>query len=286
MSSDRLSRLTRQITDLAVFLHTELTSLPRHDSAVPVSDLSQVLKLDPGEALAQAKDRVAELVKFKRDVMMTREYEDFRTMQQYQGALQKLESEVRNHIKVEQQLKIHIENLHGRMEDTERDSEKLKKENRHLTDKLKETLEDTQSSTRDSTRKEDQSKLLQEIMQLRHFSKRDQTRISELEKLVGRLEAESIVQRTELLDKSKDCEKLLRELEKYKTLVSHMKENIQFAGELRTEASKKSLGDDSRSATPFAVSSQKKLNSTQRSTSTERIKRPLTATRRVNLQRR
>ena len=37
----------------------------------------------------------------------------------YESMLQKLEAEVRNHIRVEQQLKLHIETMQGKMEEYE-----------------------------------------------------------------------------------------------------------------------------------------------------------------------
>jgi len=273
MSSDKLHRLQRLISDFSVFLHTELSSFPHDDSLPPPPELSQVLRLDPAEALVQIRSTVTDLLRFKRSVLLTREYDGMKTAQQYESALQKLESEVRNHIKVEQQLKIHIENVHGRIEEAERDNERLKREFR---------------SGKDS---EDSSRRLQESQTLRHSAKRDQAKIAELEKLAGRLEAEGTLQRSELQEKTKECDHLLQELDKYKGLISHMKENIQSVAELRASkpASRVDYSrDDGRSISPFGITtmSQRNLKATaQRSNSTERLKsamRPLTATRRVN----
>ena len=279
MSSDKLHRLQRLISDFSVFLHTEQSSFPHDDSLPPPPDLSQVLRLDPADALVQIRSTVTDLLRFKRSVLLSREYEGIKTAQQYEGALQKLESEVRNHIKVEQQLKIHIENVHGRIEEAERDNERLKKEIRVGKD-----------VPEDSSRK-----ALQESQSLRHSAKRDQMKISELEKLAGRLEAEGALQRSELQEKTKECTRLTQELEKYKGLISHVKENIQSVADLRTtEYVRKPAShveysrDDGRSISPFGITtmSQRNLKSTaQRSNSTERLKsamRPLTATRRVN----
>ena len=274
MSSDKLHRLQRMVSDFSVYLHTELSSLPQEDSHTPAPELSQVLRLDPSEALLQIRSTVTDLLKFKRSVLLTREYSDMKTTQQYESALQKLESEVRNHIKVEQQLKIHIENLHGRMEETERENERLKRDSR---------------GSKDSS--EDSRKIMQESQVLKYSAKRDQAKIAEFEKLVGRLEAESAQNRSELHEKNKECERLGHELEKYKSLVSHMKENIQSVTELRTaENIRKSGGhvEENRSISPFGLSTMSQRNlktAAQRSNSTERLKtaiRPLTATRKVN----
>jgi hypothetical protein len=55
---------------------------------------------------------------------------------EYEEAIQKLEGDVRMHIRVEQQMRLHIENLQQKIEDTEREndsnSRKIKTENREL----------------------------------------------------------------------------------------------------------------------------------------------------------
>ena len=51
---------------------------------------------------------------------MLKDYEDFLDNTQYQEALQTLESEVRNHIKIEQQLKLFIETQQSKLEEIEK----------------------------------------------------------------------------------------------------------------------------------------------------------------------
>lgn len=46
----------------------------------------------------------------------------------YEVMLQKYEAEVRNHIKIEQQLKLHIECVQDKLDDSEKAREKMKKE--------------------------------------------------------------------------------------------------------------------------------------------------------------
>ena len=48
--------------------------------------------------------------------------------------LQKYEAEVRNHIKIEQQLKLHIECIQDKLDDSEKFKEKYKKEKKALED--------------------------------------------------------------------------------------------------------------------------------------------------------
>ena len=45
---------------------------------------------------------------------------DYEPPKEYEIWIQKLESDVRTHIRVEQQLKLHIETVHGKMEELER----------------------------------------------------------------------------------------------------------------------------------------------------------------------
>lgn len=46
----------------------------------------------------------------------------------YEAMLQKYEAEVRNHIKIEQQLKLHIECVQDKLDDCEKGKEQMKKE--------------------------------------------------------------------------------------------------------------------------------------------------------------
>ena len=280
MSGDKLHRLQREVADLSVFLHTEMSSIPKEDGEGEQLDLTAVLRLPPSDALLHIKRCISSLLKFKRDILLSREYSDFQTTHQYQSALQKLESEVRNHIKIEQQLKIHIENIHSRVEDTERENERLKKD-------LK-TAKEAINFEENAGKRE---KFMQENLQLRHLSKRDQNRAAEMEKVIERLEEDNEARKTEVAERTKECERLSRDVERYKTMVSHMKENIQCAG----EGGKKSFygyetasREEGRSASPFGLSTLSQRNikaAPQRSSSSERLKggsRPLTATRRVN----
>jgi len=52
----------------------------------------------------------------------------------YEKMVQNLESEVRNHIRVEQQLKLHIETLQFKMEEMENDSNKTKEKSKQISE--------------------------------------------------------------------------------------------------------------------------------------------------------
>jgi hypothetical protein len=49
--------------------------------------------------------------------------------QVYEEIIQKLEGEVRKHIRIEQQLKLHIDSMENRIEELENENEKIDSEN-------------------------------------------------------------------------------------------------------------------------------------------------------------
>ena len=59
---------------------------------------------------------------------------DFDPPKEYEVWIQKLEADVRTHIRVEQQLKLHIETVHGKMEELERKVKVLDSENKEIKD--------------------------------------------------------------------------------------------------------------------------------------------------------
>jgi hypothetical protein len=74
--------------------------IQKHEDDESLLDLTSVLKLDAFSGLDHITDVAKDLIRKARDFKMMDEYENFQAHEQYQKALQKLESEVRNHIKV------------------------------------------------------------------------------------------------------------------------------------------------------------------------------------------
>lgn len=202
-------------------------------------DISEVLKLGSFQALQHIAEVTQDLLKKVREFKMMDEYENFRTHEQYQTALQKLESEVRNHIKViviqiEQQLKLYIESTQSKLEDSEKAREelthnskamveKLVRENRRLQEQVKDemsglstepTLSGRELKTHD--RREDTQKYIQEIAVLRTKSAQDSQKIVELEKLMGKFESEMSRMRRSLDDKCRDYETVYKKYEELK----------------------------------------------------------------------
>ena len=96
--------LEKKIIDICVFLHTELGSMQSNLDDT-LMDLSEVLHLQVNQALELITENIRELLKVKRNFAVMEEYKTYKAHEQYQKALQKLEGEVRNHIKIEQQMK-------------------------------------------------------------------------------------------------------------------------------------------------------------------------------------
>lgn len=53
---------------------------------------------------------------------------DYEPPKEYELIIQKLESDVRNHIRVEQQLKLHIETVHNKMDEMEKKIKEVENE--------------------------------------------------------------------------------------------------------------------------------------------------------------
>ncbi|OMJ80822.1 hypothetical protein SteCoe_18822 [Stentor coeruleus] len=112
-----------------------------------LSDFVMPGSSSPRSSLAQIYTIIKDLISLKRNFFMVKDYENFLDPNQYQEALQKLEAEVRNHIKIEQQLKLFIESQELKIEEIERtfgredresteEIENLDKENKDLMMKI------------------------------------------------------------------------------------------------------------------------------------------------------
>ena len=85
------------------------------------------MKLDESEQKNSTKYRPSSRPYFKRDDKPLFSSEagksaisDYEPPKEYEKVIQKLEGDIRNHIRVEQQLKLHIETVHNKMEEYEK----------------------------------------------------------------------------------------------------------------------------------------------------------------------
>ena len=86
-------------------------------------DRQTLADLDSLEVLENFKDLVLDLLNCKQDFRATDKSELAQRSEQFEVMLQKLESEVRGHIRVEQQLKLHLEVAQARVDEMEKLSE-------------------------------------------------------------------------------------------------------------------------------------------------------------------
>lgn len=183
--------LEKKIIEICVFLHTELSSMQSHldDS---ILELSEVLRLDPYQALELIVESIKDLLKVKRNFIQMDEYKSYKAHEQYQKALQKLESEVRNHIKIEQQMKLHIDSTQAKIEELEKfkddrsnqgNLDSIRKENFKLNEKIK-ILEKQLDGG------EDKARYMKELNLLKGLAQKDAQKNTELVKVNHQLEVE------------------------------------------------------------------------------------------------
>ena len=180
--------LEKKIIDICVFLHTELSSMQSNLDDT-LMDLSDVLHLEVNQALELITENIRELLKVKRNFLVMEEYKNYKAHEQYQKALQKLEGEVRHHIKIEQQMKLHIDSTQAKLEEYEKNKsdsstvENLKRENGKLIEKIK-------NMERQSENNEEKMRYVKELNVLKGLAQKDSQKNSELEKINRKLEIE------------------------------------------------------------------------------------------------
>ena len=198
--------LEKKLIDVCVFLHTELSSM-QNDLDDSIMELSQVLRLDPHRALEQITENIKDLLKIKRNFSRMDEYKGYKAHEQYQKALQKLEGEVRHHIKIEQQMKLHIDSTQAKIEDLEKNqdsglAESLKRENMKLLEKIKCMEKQMENS-------EEKIRYVKELNMLKGLAQQDSMRYGELEKTNRKLEMEVnyLQRKVEVLNRELNCER-------------------------------------------------------------------------------
>lgn len=102
------------------------------EESVTEEERKTLEELDGVEVLENLRDIVTELLNLKREMKKSDEAELLKRTKQLETLLQKLEGEVRNHISVEHQLKLHIDSLQSRLDELEKTNQNLLKENEIL----------------------------------------------------------------------------------------------------------------------------------------------------------
>ena len=109
------------LKELFTFAYT--TNCELESESLTEEERQTLDELDALEVLENFKDLVVDLLNFKKDFRSSEKSELAQRSEQFEAMLQKLESEVRNHIRVEQQLKLHLESAQSRVEELEKQSD-------------------------------------------------------------------------------------------------------------------------------------------------------------------
>ncbi|OMJ94641.1 hypothetical protein SteCoe_2133 [Stentor coeruleus] len=107
------------------------------DISMTSEEESSIDDLTIPEVFTNLKEIFMELVNFKKDYLTQDKSELLQRNEKFESMLQKLEAEVRNHIRVEHQLKLHIETNQSQAEELEIQNNKLLSQIKDLNDKNK-----------------------------------------------------------------------------------------------------------------------------------------------------
>ena len=117
------------------------------EESVTEEEAKDLKELSASEVLENLKGLVIELLKFKKDFKNSDTVELAQKSEKFEAMLQKLEAEVRNHIRIENQLKLHIENHQHRIDELEKvevEDKQVKKKSIRISDieKLKKDFDE------------------------------------------------------------------------------------------------------------------------------------------------
>lgn len=116
-------KILQELFRYAYMLNCELV-----EEELSPEELETLNDLDTAEVLENFKDLVTDLLEYKRSSLKTEKSDLIQQNEQFEGMLQKLEAEVRNHIRIEQQLKLHLESSQAKLEEAEKTQASLKEQ--------------------------------------------------------------------------------------------------------------------------------------------------------------
>lgn len=183
------------------------------DSSGTTDDSKSLENLDLNDVQDSLKDLVLDLLSFKSQYKSTDKAELVLRTEQFETLLQKLETELRNHITVENQLKMHIEHHENQIEELEKAEVTDKKTIRKLEGKFG-VKKLTKNAEAEKVRKEMEEK----IRELEEISEKK-------EKILHKIEFENIKLRNLLEEKGKECENVKKEIIKYTRLTPQKRDN-------------------------------------------------------------
>lgn len=107
------AELQQGLCDLCLLLYTQLSNVEPQEGPT----LTALLSFSPFESLDYIRQKALELLQYRPESDQFPPSEDLSTLHKLEKALQKAENDTRNHIKVEQQLRLHIESLQAKFDE-------------------------------------------------------------------------------------------------------------------------------------------------------------------------
>lgn len=128
------AQLDLLIKNMCILIHTELESIGDFQ---PTESLSNILSLTSFQALDFISNTIELALAAKQKAKENSCYSEFLNDESYQKEMQKLENEIRNHIKIEQQMKLYADALEEKSEQMETIKAEKKKSLQVKLDSLK-----------------------------------------------------------------------------------------------------------------------------------------------------
>ena len=284
-------RLAFLIKEISMSLYTDLSE---GDKVYLGKDLNSIINSDPKENLKNLSELFENLVDCKNSIKGVDFFEEFSENQGYQKALQKLDKEVRTHIKYELQMKVLIDSLEEKLLTSQTQGsisldskkkllEKVKEENKHLKVKLA-------TKDKEITDLNTENNLInaKEITNIKQKMQKDQEKISSLEKSLTTLKQKCAHSKIELDLKNREYEKQKNDFLSLRKLIGNVdiarlnhtnidksERNNKDSFEIPLRGSKlvKTPNKATKSVSPLPLQYQKILLPMQNAQSTKRIEK-------------
>lgn len=128
-------KISTQIRDL--FRETFKQNCALEDSMMTTDESKTIEEIETIEVIENLKEIITGLLSFKQKYLSTDKAELVQRAEQFESMLQKLEANIRAHIGIEHQLKLHIETSEARMNEMEAQNNKQINEIKELQEKIK-----------------------------------------------------------------------------------------------------------------------------------------------------
>jgi pyridoxine 5'-phosphate synthase PdxJ len=250
------------LRELAISLYTELTP---EDKPIIGESIHEIATSHPMILIRNIRELYEALTQCKKTIEKVDFFDEFAENQGYQKALQKLDNEIRNHIKTELQMKVFLDSLEEQISTAKQEKtnviesnvsvlEKIKDDNKHLKAKLalkNVELDELKRSTADF----DESAL----ETLKKKTLKNCEKIEELEKSNNALKQRWLTAKSELECRQKEYERHKTEFLALKKSIS-MIDDTKYGYHNRSERFLKETKDNSESKSSRGVKTPTKAD--------------------------